>query len=191
MFKFFEPAIPNRGAVTPIIICWIILIRLLNPLADLPRVADILLRVQFSGLANNGQADLPIIGEGIQPDKEARLGTALTITDGRQLTAADTNGILIGQGVSKALQLKPGNFVTLLVTTTDGALNSLEFEVIGIFRTFARDYDNRAVRIPFDVAQELIGTTGAHSLVLSWIKPAILTWSLERSGTSCLCRNMK
>jgi putative ABC transport system permease protein len=53
------------------------------------------------------------------------------------------------------------------VTTTDGALNSLEFEVIGVFRTFARDYDNRAVRIPLSVGQDLVGTAGVHSLVLS------------------------
>ena len=67
---------------------------------------------------------------------------------------------LVGQGVARALQLKPGDYLTLLVSTTDGALNSLEFEVIGIFRTFARDYDNRAVRIPLAAAQELVGTRG-------------------------------
>ena len=57
---------------------------------DLPQVSDVLLRVNFSGLANNGRGDLNIIGEGVQPDKEARLGTVMTITSGRQLTATDT-----------------------------------------------------------------------------------------------------
>jgi putative ABC transport system permease protein len=116
--------------------------------ADLPHISDVLLRVNFSGLANNGRADLPIIGEGVQPDKEARLGSALTITAGRQLASSDEYGMLVGQGVAQTLQLVPGDYVTLLATTTDGALNSLEFEVVGTFRTFARDYDNRAVRVP-------------------------------------------
>lgn len=141
--------------------------RLKEAVADIPHISDVLLRVNFSGLANNGRADLPIIGEGIQPDKEARLGSALTITAGRQLASADAYGMLVGQGVAQALQLEPGSYVTLMVTTTDGALNSLEFEVVGIFRTFARDYDNRAVRIPLTAAQNLVDTRGIHSLVLS------------------------
>ena len=132
-----------------------------------PHVSDVLLRVKFSGLANNGRADLSIIGEGIQPDKEARLGTVINITGGRQLEVTDTYGILVGQGVARALQIQPGDYLTLLVSTTDGALNSLEFEVIGIFRTFARDYDNRAVRITLKAAQELVDTSAIHSVVVS------------------------
>ena len=138
-----------------------------DKIIDQPHVSDVLLRVNFSGLANNGRADLNVIGEGVQPDKEARLGTVMTITSGRQLTATDTYGVLVGQGVARALQLKPGDYLTLLATTTDGALNSLEFEVIGTFRTFARDYDNRAVRIPLAAAQDLVNTTGVHSVVVS------------------------
>jgi len=138
-----------------------------DSLARLPQVADVLLRVNFSGLANNGRADLPIIGEAVQPEKEARLGTLLTITSGRQLEQSDDYGVLVGHGVAQSLGLQPGDYLTLLVTTIDGALNSLEFEVVGVFRTFARDYDNRAVRIPLAVGQDLVGTAGVHSLVLS------------------------
>jgi len=133
----------------------------------LPQVAEVLLRVNFSGLANNGRADLPIIGEAVQPEKEARLGSSLIIASGRQLEQSDEYGILVGHGVARSLGLQPGDYLTLLVTTTDGALNSLEFEVVGVFRTFARDYDNRAVRIPLAVGQDLVGTAGVHSLVLS------------------------
>lgn len=134
---------------------------------ELPQVADVLQRVNFSGLANNGRADLNIIGEGVQPDKEARLGTIMTITSGRQLSAADTYGVLVGQGVARALQLKPGDYLTLLASTADGAINSLEAEVVGTFRSFARDYDNSAVRIPLEAAQDLVGTSGVHRIVLS------------------------
>lgn len=136
-------------------------------LGDMPEVEDVLLRVGFSGLANNGRTDLSIIGEGVQPDKEARLGSALTITSGRQLSVNDPYGILLGQGVAKSLGLSPGDHLTLLVNTTDSVLNSLEFEVIGVFRTFSRDYDNRAVRIPLAAGQDLIGTSGVLSVVLS------------------------
>jgi len=138
-----------------------------DKIVDHPHISDVLLRVNFSGLANNGRADLSVIGEGVQPDKEARLGTVMTITSGRQLTDTDTYGMLVGQGVAQSLQLKPGDYLTLLASTADGALNSLELEVVGVFRTFARDYDNRAVRIPLAVAQDLVGTAGVHRIVVS------------------------
>lgn len=136
-------------------------------LEALPQVSEILLRVEFTGLGNTGRADLPIVGEGVEPDKEARLGTFLTIIAGRQLTDEDTLGVLVGEGVARALRLNPSDYLTLLVNTTDGALNSLEFEVVGIFRTFSKDYDDRAVRIPLGAAQELLVSAGVHSLVFS------------------------
>ncbi len=138
-----------------------------DKLSGLSGVSDVMMRLNFSGLLNNGRADLPIIGEGIEAEKEARLGTALTIIDGRQLAEGDEFGILLGQGVANAMQLKAGSYVTLLANTADGALNSLEFEVVGVFRSFSKDFDDHAVRISLLAAQELLVTPGVHSFVIS------------------------
>lgn len=132
-----------------------------------PEVTDAMLRLNFSGLANNGSADVPVLGEGVEPAPEARLGTLLTIIEGRQLQDDDAHGILLGAGVARSLKLKAGDTVTLLASTPEGAMNSLEFTIVGVFRSFSRDYDDRAVRIPLPAAQELIGSTGVHALVLS------------------------
>ena len=137
-----------------------------STLSDVPHVQEILMRLEFSGLATVGGADLPIMGEGVEPDKEASLGTALQIAAGRQLQAGDRYGMLVGLGVAKALQLSPGDSITLLVNTPEGGLNTLDFEVVGVFKSFSKDYDDRAVRIPLAAAQELLATGGIHSLVL-------------------------
>ena len=63
--------------------------------------------------------------------------------------------------------LHPGDHAMLLLNTAEGALNSLDFEVVGIFQSFSKDYDARAVRIPLDAAHELLDTHGANSLVVS------------------------
>ncbi|TCV82391.1 ABC transporter permease [Sulfurirhabdus autotrophica] len=133
---------------------------------SIPHVKAVMSRVSFSGLANNGRADLPIIGEGVEPGKEARLGTSTTIVAGRSLQEKDTFGMVIGEGVAAALKLKPGSFVTLMVNTREGALNTLEYEVVGVFRTFSKDYDDRAVRISLPAAQELLFTQSIHSVVV-------------------------
>ena len=136
-------------------------------LGELDRVSEVAARLNFTGLLNNGRRDLAVIGEGIEPDKEARLGSYLSITKGRQLSDSDEFGLLAGQGVAHSLGLEPGDHVTLVMNTTGGALNSLEFEVVGIFQSFSKDFDARAVRIPLLAAQELMLTEGANLLVVT------------------------
>ena len=38
--------------------------------------------------------------------------------------------------------------VTLLANALEGALSTLDLEVIGVFQSFSNDYDARAVKIP-------------------------------------------
>ena len=141
--------------------------RLRSQIASQPGVSDVMARISFSGLINNGRTDWAIVGQGVEADKEAVLGSQLRITAGRQLGAQDSYGILIGEGVAQALKLQPGDFVTLLLNTPEGALNSLEFEVVGAFQSFSADFDARAVNIPLAAAQELLGTQGVNALVVS------------------------
>lgn len=138
-----------------------------HSITSLPQVDDVMGRVFFSGLLNNGRSDLPIIGEGVEPDRERRLGSTLHITAGRQLEDGDTGGILIGHGLAQALQLEPGDRAILLLNTTGGAVNSLDVDVIGVFQSFSKDYDARAVRIPLATAQDLLATAGVNTLVVS------------------------
>jgi putative ABC transport system permease protein len=140
---------------------------LVERMSSIPHVEEVMTRVNFSGLANNGQADLPIIGEGVEADKEARLGTAISFIAGHTLQDDEPFGVIIGEGVATALQLEPGSPLNLNVSTPDGALNTLEFTVVGIFRSFSKDYDDRAVRIPQAAAQELLYTPAIHSVVVA------------------------
>jgi putative ABC transport system permease protein len=140
---------------------------LVDQVRAIPHVQDVMTRVNFSGLANNGQADLPIIGEGVEADKEARLGTAMSFIAGHTLQDDEPFGVIIGEGVATALQLETGSPLNLNVSTPDGALNTLEFTVVGIFRSFSKDYDDRAVRIPQAAAQELLYTPAIHSVVVA------------------------
>lgn len=128
---------------------------------------EVMGRLGFSGLLNNGRTDLAIVGEGIEPDAEARLGSFLTLSAGRQLTDKDRYGMAIGQGVAKALQLAPGDRVTLIANTPEGAMNTLDFEIVGVFQSFSKDYDARAARISLAAAQELLDTRGVNLLVVA------------------------
>jgi putative ABC transport system permease protein len=135
-------------------------------LATIAEVQTVLDRLRFSGLLNNGRSDYPINGEGVEPGKESSTSTQMRIIAGRSLVDTDTHGILLGAGVAQALELAPGDNATLLVSTPDGAMNSLDVEVIGVFRTMSRDFDARAVRIQIGSARDLLVIEGATSIVV-------------------------
>lgn len=124
-------------------------------------------RLTFSGTLNNGKRDLGIFGEGIEPDLENKIGSYLRYIDGRPLQDSDTDGIVIGQGVARNLGLKPGDRVTVLATLAQGAVNTLDFQVVGIFQSFSKEFDARAIRIPLTSAQGLMDTQSAHLIVVN------------------------
>ncbi|MBA2659633.1 MAG: ABC transporter permease [Nitrosospira sp.] len=153
-------------------------------------IANVMARLNFSGLLNNGRSDLPIIGEGVEAEQEAVLGSSVSIIAGRQLSDKDAFGMVVGDGVARGLKLKPGDHVTLLANALEGALNSLDFEVIGVFQSFSNDYDARAIRIPLAAAQELLGTQSVNALVISLKKTddtdRVAVWLKEHLGASGL-----
>ncbi|MBE2259180.1 MAG: ABC transporter permease [Rhodobacteraceae bacterium] len=138
-----------------------------SSIAALRQVDDVMGRIYFSGLLNNGKTDLSIIGEGVEPDRESRLGTHIVITAGRQLRGDDRQGVMLGEGLARAARLVPGDQVTILLNTADGALNTADFVVVGVFQSYSKEFDARAVRIPLAAAQSLLTTSGVNAIVVS------------------------
>ncbi|MBK8401718.1 MAG: ABC transporter permease [Propionivibrio sp.] len=140
--------------------------KLKQELADQPGVQIVLSRLGFTGMINNGKRDLGIVGEGVEPDVEAKLGTYMRYIEGRALADGDSDGIVLGQGVAKSLGLKAGDRVNLVITLAQGAVNTLDFEVIGVFQSFSKDFDARAVRISLKAARNLMDNNSAHVMVV-------------------------
>jgi putative ABC transport system permease protein len=129
-------------------------------------VERVFARLNFTGVINNGKRDLGIIGEGIEPEAEGKVSNYMHYIEGRPLGAKDADGIVVGQGVAKSLGLKIGDRVNLVISLAEGAVNTLDFEVVGVFQSFSKEFDARAVRIPLPAAHELMDTQGAHVLVV-------------------------
>ncbi|HVF64128.1 MAG TPA: ABC transporter permease [Casimicrobiaceae bacterium] len=146
----------------------------LNAVARLPGVTTRARRLNFSGLVSNGEGELPILGEGVDPGPEARIGSAMAMLAGRQLNASDTFAAVVGEGVASAMKLRVGDRIDLLTSTVDGATNTFDYEVVGIFRTLSKEYDARAVRVPLVSAQEL-AATNAISVVVILLDDTALT----------------
>jgi len=137
-----------------------------NVLAALPGVRQVSSRLSFAGLLSNHRSDLPIIGEGIEPERERDLMSSITLIAGTALEPGDPAGVLVGEGLAAALALKPGDPVIAVASTIAGAMNTADLEVVGVFRSFSQDYDARALKLPLAVAQRLMGTQGANAMVV-------------------------
>lgn len=140
---------------------------LVRKIESLPGIRDVGLRLSFSGLLNNGRRDLAVLGEGVEPENELHAGQYLSIVEGRHLSESDVFGAMIGQGVARSLGLKAGDQFTVVANSIQGSLNTIDLEVVGVFQSFSKDYDARAIRMSLRAAQDLMYSDSANALVIT------------------------
>ncbi len=128
-------------------------------------VRHVLPRVEFNGLISNGDKSTVMVAAGIAPDAEfAVKGPFLAIKAGDVLSSDQRNRVMLGEGLARSLKAQPGASLTLLTSTTEGALNAQDVIVQGVFATGIPDIDKRLVYTDVETAQKLLVTTRVASL---------------------------
>jgi putative ABC transport system permease protein len=128
-------------------------------------VRQVLPRVEFTGLISNGDKSTVMMAAGIDPDAEfAVKGPFLTVQAGAVLASAERNQVMLGAELARSLKAGPGAGLTLLTSTTQGALNALDVTVKGVFSTGIPDVDKRLVYTDVQTAQKLLVTQRVTSL---------------------------
>ena len=130
-----------------------------------PDVRQVLPRVEFTGLISNGDKSTVMMAAGIDPDAEFAIkGPFLRVTAGQVLTSDQRAHVMLGEGLARSLKATPGASLTLLASTTEGALNALDVTVQGVFSTGIPDVDKRLVYTDVATAQKLLVTQRVTSL---------------------------
>jgi putative ABC transport system permease protein len=134
-------------------------------LAD-PDVRQVLPRIAFSGLISNGDKSTVMLATGVEPDSEfAVKGPFLNMVAGDVLVSGAKDAeVMLGEGLAKSLKAGPGSSLTLLASTTDGALNALDVSVKGVFSSGVPDIDKRLVYTDIATAQKLLNTRRVSTL---------------------------
>jgi len=133
-------------------------------LAD-PAVRHVLPRVEFSGLVSNGEKSTVMMASGVDPDGEFSVkGPFLAMRAGEVLAGADRAEVMLGEGLARSLKAPPGSSLTLLASTTQGALNALDVRVKGVFSTGVPEIDKRLVYTDLATAQKLLDTARVSTL---------------------------
>jgi putative ABC transport system permease protein len=133
-----------------------------------PAVRAVLPRVEFSGLISNGDKSIVMMGLGVQPDAEFSVkGPFLSIKDGEVLGSdAKEPEVMLGEALARNLKAKPGSSLTLLASTSEGALNALDVRVKAVFATGMPEIDKRLLYTDIATAQKLLATHKVSSLGL-------------------------
>ncbi|MFZ6743232.1 ABC transporter permease [Undibacterium sp. JH2W] len=134
-------------------------------LAD-PAVRYVLPRIEYSGLISNGDKSTIMMAVGIDPDAEFSVkGPTLALKEGELLQTESAEAeIVLGDALAHSLKAKPGSSLTLMASTTDGALNAVDVTVKGLVSTGVPDLDKRLVYSNIKTAQKLLNTQRISSL---------------------------
>lgn len=135
-------------------------------LAEIKGVQLVTTRLEFSGLLSNDNISIAVFGIGGEVEQEAEMSAGLTLVAGEELYEDEGDTVLMGKGLAQALAARPGDVLTLLGSTTDGAVNAVDVTVAGIFESFAKEYDDRAMRMNLLHTQNLLFTENVTKMVI-------------------------
>ncbi len=122
-------------------------------------------QLSFSGLVASGNATKVVRATALVPGNRT-LDVNDLVVKGRGLEPTDTAAVLVGRSFAEQLQLRPGDVITLTVTTVDGAFNASPLEIAGIYRFTSSQVESQQIYLPLQFGQLLLNTDGIGRLVV-------------------------
>jgi putative ABC transport system permease protein len=119
-------------------------------------------------MLSNGVKSSVFMGSAVDPVAERSLGFSPRLAAGRDLDSKPSGEVeaLIGTGVARSMSVKPGDGLTLLAVTSDGALNGIDVQIVGLVNTGFKEVDDRYLRITLPSAQRLLQSDRVTNLVV-------------------------
>ena len=125
-------------------------------------------RIDFYGMVSNGTKAAGFMGSAVDPEAEMSLGFISRIESGRDLDPKSSGEVeaLIGKELAKSMNVGIGDGLTVLAMTSDGALNGVDVQIVGIINSGAPERDARYLRITLPAAQRLLQSDRVTNLVV-------------------------
>jgi putative ABC transport system permease protein len=129
-----------------------------------PAVKDVGPVLSFGGMLTNDETSIPVLAQGVDPRLDQEMSGFRSLKKGRSfvdmeegdfLDAADPNGIIIGEGLKKALGTEVGQTVYFITTQRMGAIEGAEFHIRGVFETSIQELGDRLIKMPIATAQRI------------------------------------
>jgi len=126
-----------------------------DKIRGIPGIKGITPRVKFQASISNGIDELPVLGMGVDIEKDHRIfEIANSVVAGRYLQ--NSGDVLIGKDLAKDMDLEVGSYLTLITKDRNGTYNAYDLAVSGIINTGHPLFDRNMAIIPIAQAQELL-----------------------------------
>ena len=129
-------------------------------------ISTITHRLSFSGVGSAGKNSVNMSVIGVDPAREMDFADFEIIVEGRNLFPGDEQVGVIGEALAQGLGAEIGSWITVLTTSMDNIINAADFQVIGVVRTGSKEYDAAFTKVPFELAQQVMGTTAVERVVV-------------------------
>ena len=130
-----------------------------------PRVRMTAAQITLMGLVSNGEKSETFMATAVEPAKET-LMLSQRMLSGSPLSDRESDAVILGRGLAQSMNVKPGDYLTIMTTTIAGSLNAMDVRVAGTFATGVKEYDDRAVKMPIAGAQQLLQTHKVERLIV-------------------------
>jgi putative ABC transport system permease protein len=132
-----------------------------------PRVSVVTPRINFFGLCSTGEKSTAVMAQAVLPAGEIEMGGDYINAEPLQKLLNEPEGILLGRLLAKSLQVKEGGEVTVLTTTSTGAMNGYDFKVISTISTGFEEMDKRFAMVSLPTAQALLASQKVERLTVT------------------------
>ena len=141
-----------------------------STVSSAPHVRGVAPRIEFYGMVSNGIKAIGFMGSAVDPDAESSLGFKYSASPAQAgispRNPAATSKSSSAPDVAKSMNVKVGDGLTLLAMTSDGALNGVDVQIVGIVKTGIAEMDARYLRITLPAAQRLLQSDRVTNLVV-------------------------
>lgn len=139
---------------------------LVRKIEAVPGVSFAAPRIDIMGLISNGEKSEPVIGFAIDPAKEKYLPGMFASSDPFVMLERAGDGVILGKELARTMNAGEAGYLTLLSTTTDGAMNAIDLRFAGTINTGTPEGDKRFILINLRSAMDLIQTDRVRKIAV-------------------------
>jgi ABC-type lipoprotein release transport system permease subunit len=124
-------------------------------------------RIKTGGLVTSREGAFAVGIIGVEPEKEVKVNLiGQNVKEGRNLTSADLDNILIGKGLADAMGVKVGDRITMVGSSQHEQMRQRTMTIVGIYDLGLADMEKQDVYISLGEAQSLYEVNGSTEVAI-------------------------
>lgn len=143
--------------------------------------------LNFQARLNNGGDELPVIGKGILPGEFLKVfALEGQLLEGSMFASGESR-VVMGKRLAELMELRVGDYITLIVKDKNETFNTIEAEIAGLVHTGNPNVNQNFVYLPLDLAQKALNVGSKVSKIMIRLEnknqAPVIAVSLEKELT--------